>query len=149
MNLVRVSPWHEWQGVQRGVDRFFDHAFSRLFRDGMGSETDVAWTPRVDVHETEKELVFRYELPGFGRDEIEVTVEDGLLSVDAKRNSKREEGLKYHLVECTQQKFHRSFLIPSSADGEKVSANLKDGVLTVTLPKKEEAKPKQIPVSTK
>lgn len=149
MNLVKVSPWHGFQGVQTGMDRFFNDAFSSLFGDGMESWTNTAWTPRVDVNETDKEFLFTYELPGFGRDEIEVTVQDGWLTIQAERESQQDEDRKYHLIERTHRKFHRSFLLPRSVDGDKVSANLKDGVLAVTLPKKEEAKPKQIPVKTK
>ncbi len=149
MNLVKVTPWHGFQGVQTGMDRFFNDAFSSLFRDGTESRTSAAWTPRVDVHETDKEFVFTYELPGFGRDEIEVTVQDGWLTIQAERDSKREEDRKYHLIERAHRKFHRSFQLPRSVDGDEVAANLKDGVLAVTLPKKEEAKPKQIPVKTK
>lgn len=146
MNLIRVNPFRELQGFHTGVDRLFNDAVSRFFGDGTRVSWSGTWLPRVDIRETESELVFAAELPGFGREDIKVTVEDGQLTIEGERKVEKQEDAKYHLTERSYKNFYRSFLIPTSVDEGKVAANLKDGVLTLTLPKKEEAKPKQIPV---
>ena len=81
------------------------------------------------------------------KDEIDISVNEGRLSISGERQFTEEKETKHHRVERWYGKCYRSFLLPKSADAEKISANLKNGVLTVTMPKKEEAKPRQIPVS--
>ena len=143
MHLVRFNPFTELTGV----DRLLNDTFDRFF-EGTGTPlTNKTWSPSVDVSETETEVIFTAEFPGFEKDEIDISVNDGRLSISAERQFTEEKDTKHHRVERWYGKFYRSFLLPKSADAEKISANLKNGVLTLTLPKKEEAKPRQIPVS--
>ena len=143
MHLVRFNPFRELAGV----DRFFNDTFDRFFEDTDTPLANKTWSPSVDVSETETEVIFTAEFPGFEKDEINISVNDGRLSISAERPFTEEKDTKHHRVERWYGKFHRSFQLPKSADAGKISAHLKNGVLTLTLPKKEEAKPRQIPVS--
>ena len=147
MNLVRFNPFWEWRGVPSLMDRIFDDTFSRFFEDTETSFTGELWSPAVDVSETDKDIVFTAEFPGFEKKEIDITVDDSHLIISGERKFSDEGETKRHRVERWYGKFYRSFLLPKSVAAEKISAKLKKGVLTVTLPKKEEAKPRQIPVS--
>ena len=146
MNIVRVDPLEGIQRVYRAMDRFFDEPF---FRGPRSPETEAPlsnWIPPVDVYQTDDELVFKAELPGFDKKEIEISVQDGYLVVKGERKFEEEKGRTYHQVRRQYGRFYRSFRLPSKIDGEKVSAHLEKGLLTVTLPVKQEAKPKLIEV---
>jgi len=143
MHLVRFNPFRELTGI----DRLFNDTVNRSFEDADTRLTNRTWSPSVDVSETESEIIFTAEFPGFGKDEIDISVNEGRLSISGERQFTEKEKTKHHRVERWYGNFYRSFLLPKSADAEKISANLKNGVLTVTMPKKEEAKPRQIPVS--
>ena len=124
-----------------------DRLFDRFFEDTGTKLNGRTGSPSVDVSETENEIVFTAEFPGFEKDEIDISVNEGRLTISGERPFTEEKETKHHRVERWYGKFNRSFLLPKSADPETISANLKNGVLTVTMPKKEEAKPRQIPVS--
>ena len=143
MQLVRFNPFTELPGV----DRLFNDRFDGFFEDTDRRLTNKTWSPSVDVSETETEIIFTAEFPGLEKDEIDISVNEGRLSISGERAFPEEKDTKRHRVERWYGKFYSSFQLPKSADAEKISANLKNGVLTVTLPKKEEAKPRQIPVS--
>ncbi len=107
-----------------------------------------AWAPALDVHEDKDSFVIRAELPGLKREEIEVSLHDGALIISGERKfEKTEEGVEVHRQERFYGKFQRALTLPTQVAGDKVKAAYKDGVLTVTLPKAEAAKPKQIDVS--
>ena len=115
----------------------------RLF----GSPSDV-WAPALDVHEDKDNYIFRTELPGLKREDIEVSLQDGALVISGERKvEKVEEGVAVHRQERFYGKFQRALTLPEPVAADKVKAEYKDGVLTVTLPKTEEAKPKKIDVS--
>ena len=142
MKLVRYNPLLEWRGIDSVMDRFFNDRLT-----GFESSTGTVWTPAADVTETENELVFTTELPGFEKGDVDIAVNDGRLTITAEREYQEDKETRKHRIERWYGKFHRSFLLPKSADSEKISANLKNGVLTVNVPKKKEAKPRPIPVS--
>lgn len=142
MKLVRYNPVLDWRGIDSLVDRFFNDSLSEV-----ESTTSNVWTPAADVTETENELVFTTEFPGFEKGDVDIAVNDGRLTITAERKSEEDKETKKHRIERWYGKLHRSFLLPKSADSEKISATLKNGVLTVSVPKKEEAKPRQIPVT--
>lgn len=147
MSLVRINPMRELDNVQEMINRLFGDSMSRIFREDQ-SFTGGTWTPPVDIQETENELVFTYEVPGFEKDQINITVREGRLIVSGERKAEEQrKDRKFHHVERWRGSFYRSFLLPTSVDTEKISANLKQGLLTVVLPKKEESKPRQISVS--
>ncbi|MBZ5593008.1 MAG: Hsp20/alpha crystallin family protein [Acidobacteriia bacterium] len=104
----------------------------------------------MDIVETENELVVKADLPDVQLEDIDVRVENGTLSLKGERKFEKDSADKgYHRIERSYGSFVRSFTVPSSVDTEKVSADYKNGVLTVTLPKKEAAKPKQVKVAVK
>lgn len=107
-----------------------------------------AWAPVLDVREDKDSFVIRAELPGLKREEIEVSLQDGAIVISGERTvEKVEEGTEVHRQERYYGKFQRALSLPEPVAADKVKADYKDGVLTVTLPKTEEAKPKKIDVS--
>jgi len=105
------------------------------------------WSPLVDISEDEKEYVIKAEVPEMKKEEIKINVHDDVLAISGERKYEKEEkGKKYHRVERAYGSFLRSFVLPEDADGSKVNAEYKDGLLKVRLPKTEKAKPKAIEV---
>jgi HSP20 family protein len=105
------------------------------------------WTPLVDITEDEKEYLIKAELPEVKKEDVKVTVENGVLTMTGERKFEKEQkDKKYHRIERSYGSFMRSFSLPDAAAGDKVSAEFKDGVLKVHLPKSPEAKPKSIDV---
>ncbi len=106
------------------------------------------WAPPADVVETDDRLSFSFEVPGFRQDELTLHVENGVLSLEGDRKFEEEtKGKSYHRIERAYGHFLRSFALPMNVDVGKVSASLVDGVLKVDIPKREEAKPKAIPIA--
>jgi HSP20 family protein len=121
--------------LQDELDRLFDSPLT-------------AWSPVLDVHEDKDNYIFRTELPGLKREDIEVSLQDGALVISGERKAgKVEEGVEVHRQERYYGKFQRALTLPEPIAADRVKAEYKDGVLTVTLPKTEEAKPKKIDVS--
>jgi len=145
MAIVRWEPFRDLVTTQESFNRLFNQTFSQLFD---GPEPGVrTWAPAVDVYETEQNLVLKAEIPGIDPKDLEVRVEDGTLYLRGER--KTESDLKegnYHRIERSYGAFNRTFALPGSIDTNKVAAEYKSGVLTLTIPKKEEAKPKTIKV---
>jgi HSP20 family protein len=105
------------------------------------------WVPSVDVSETDGEYQIKAEIPDVRKEDVKVTLEDGVLTIQgARKQEKEDKGKKYHRVERTYGSFVRSFTLPDLVDEEKVKAEFKDGVLNLQLPKSEKAKPKAIEV---
>ena len=147
MAIVRWEPFRDILTTQDRFNRLFNEAFSGLFRGGE----EVAargWMPAVDIYETDQNLVLKAELPGVEPKDVEARIEDGTLYLKGERKAESEvkEG-NYHRVERSYGSFSRTFTLPSSVNPEQVHAEFKDGVLTLTLPKREEAKPKTIKIS--
>ncbi len=109
-----------------------------------------SWTPAVNVSEDESAYRISAELPEVPSGDVKVVVRDGVLTLKGERKAEtKTEGIKYHVVERTYGSFQRSFSLPKDANGEKVSAEFKNGVLLVTVPKREEVKPREIEVQVK
>jgi HSP20 family protein len=107
----------------------------------------VAWSPVVDIEETELNYLIRAELPGLSKEKVKVTVEDGVLTLSGERDLERKvEGKTFHHIERSHGTFTRSFTLPENAEAESVSANYKDGLLEIRVAKSEEALPKSIEV---
>ena len=127
--------------------RMFEDAFSRLLSE---PRTGRPWSPAVDIFETENEVVLKADVPGVELKDIEVRVENQTLTVKGERKFEQEEQRKgYHRIERSYGAFQRSFAVPHTVDTEKVAAEFKNGVLTISLPKKEAAKPRQVKVEVK
>jgi HSP20 family protein len=143
--LTKWNPLRELEEIQSRLSSLFGRTPLR----GLGEETMTVseWTPLVDITEDEKEYLIKAELPEVKKEDVKVTVENGTLSITGERKVEKEEkGKKYHRVERAYGSFMRSFTLPEGTTGDKVSAEFKDGVLKVHLPKSEEAKPKSIDV---
>jgi HSP20 family protein len=131
-------------GLRDELDRLFE-PFSELTR---GSQLLSVWNPAIDLYEDKDSLIVKAELPGMKKEEIDVSLHDGALSISGERKSEQrvENGENYR-SERFVGRFHRTVTLPSPVRGDQVKAQYKDGILTITLPKTEEAKPKQIEVN--
>jgi HSP20 family protein len=144
--LATWNPFGELDEVQNRLGSFFGGTFPR-FGNGNGGLKLADWSPQVDITEDEKEYLLKTDLPEMKKDEIKVDVENGVLSVSGERKAEKEEkNKKFHRIERSYGSFLRSFTLPEDADGAKVSADFKEGVLKVHLPKSPAAKPKAIEV---
>ena len=140
------DPFRELEDMSDRLNRMFSRpALPRT----NGKETMVVadWIPSVDVSETEGEYQIKAEIPDVKKEDVKVTLEDGVLTIQGQRKQEKEDtGKKYHRVERSYGSFVRSFTLPDLVDEEKVKAEFKDGVLNLQLPKSEKAKPKAIEV---
>jgi HSP20 family protein len=123
--------------------RLFEDAFTRILSEPRGNRP---WSPAVDIFETENELVLKADLPDVDQNKINVRVENQTLTIEGERGFEQEPTKGYHRIERSYGRFSRSFAVPQTFDTEQITAGYKNGVLTVTLPKREAAKPKQIKV---
>ena len=127
--------------------RLFEDAFTRFLAEPTDNRP---WTPAVDIYETENELVLKADLPEVSLNDIDVRVENQTLTIAGERKFQKEESKKgFHRIERSYGRFVRSFAVPNSFDTDKINAQFQNGVLTVTLPKKEAAKPRQVKVEVK
>jgi HSP20 family protein len=147
MAIVRYNPMRELRGMQEQMNRLLDLAWNREpgeeLREGI-------WQPLVDIFENDEAVVIRAELPGVEQEAIEVKIEGATLTIRGERKQDAEVRKEnYHRIERYYGPFQRSFLLPQTIDQEKVKAACDKGVLTITLPKRELVKPKQITVEVK
>ena len=145
MAIVRWDPFRELNAVQERMNRLFGDVYRAADDDVMRRG---AWAPPVDIYDSgNHELVIKAELPDMSKDDIEITVENNTLTLRGEK--KMDSAMKdecCHRIERTYGTFSRTFSLPTTVDTSKVSADYKNGVLTVKLPVREEAKPKQIQV---
>ncbi len=135
----------------RGLDQLFsDDVFRPLAlfnRLANGEDLGTGWIPAVDVHDNDEAYVFTAELPGLDKDDISITLENNVLTVSGERKFEDEaKGDNYRRIERAYGSFSRSFTLPSQVDQQKVSAEFKKGLLHISVPKAEQAKPKQIQI---
>ena len=144
-SLTKWNPFQELEEIQNRLSSIFGRTPIR----GLGEEamTVSEWRPLVDIVEDEKEYLIKAELPDVKKEDVKVTVENGVLTITGERKFEKEEkGKKYHRIERAYGSFMRSFTLPEGAAGDKISAEFKDGVLKVHLPKSAEPKSKPIDV---
>jgi HSP20 family protein len=143
--IVRWDPFREMGTLQDRMNRLFDEVWGRGRREDESVTGN--WMPSVDVKETKDALQIFTELPGVDPKDVEVTVESGVLTLKGQRNfEKAVEGESYHRVERAYGTFERSFTLPTNVDADRIQATYKHGVLQLSLPKREEAKPKSIAI---
>lgn len=149
MAIVRWEPFRDLVSLQGRMNRLFDESFRGLGRGGTEEDwTQGAWSPAVDIYEKDGNIVLKAELPGIEPKDVDVRVENNILTLKGERRADQEvQQESYQRVERSYGAFTRSFTLPSVVDTDKIKAEFKDGVLRLTLPKKEEAKPKQISIS--
>jgi HSP20 family protein len=151
MAIVKWEPFRDLAGLQDRMNRLFDESFRGLTRGGAADEDWAlggTWAPAVDIYEQEGHIVLKAELPGIDPKDVDIRLENNVLTLRGERkidNTVQRDN--YHRVERAYGSFTRSFTLPSVVDQEHIKADYKDGVLQVTLPKREEAKPKQISIS--
>jgi len=154
MALIRyqapeLAPWEaadRWSNLRDDLNSFFELPFWSSF--GRGGQLFTGWSPALDLYQNNDNVVAVIELPGTRKEEIEISLHDGTLTISGER--KRESSSNGDNAERTERyigAFRRSIALPTRVDANKVSATYRDGILTVTLPKAEEVKPKQIQVS--
>jgi HSP20 family protein len=142
MAIIRWEPARELASME--IDRL-----NRMFSEFYEETFSRAWVPAVDIYETDRhEVVLKAELPDMRREDINVTFENGVLTLKGERKFEQEvKKENFQRIERRHGSFSRSFTLPNTVDAGKISASYKDGVLTICLPQREEAKPKQIAVN--
>lgn len=141
MTLVRYNPMRHLAELPLDVETFFENY-------GLGQGRDTVWNPSVDILETEDGYELKAEVPGLKKEDIQVSLEDGLLTIRGEKKQESETRKRnYHFVERVFGKFERSFRLPENVKGDAIQAKYDSGVLSIVIPKSEAAKPKQIEVS--
>jgi HSP20 family protein len=149
MSRTQWNPFKDWEEWENRVATMLG---TRAATGNGGQEalTVAQWSPLVDIIEDEKEYLIQAELPDMKKEDVRLTVENEVLAISGERKFEKEEkGKKYHRVERAYGSFVRTFTLPEDADGSKVSADFKDGMLHVHLPKSEKAKPKAIAITVR
>lgn len=137
---ARYTPW------SGDLQRLFEELWNDRL-EGVPSSLGNVWSPAVDIEETDEAYVLRAEIPGLRKEDVKVSLADNVLTVSGeKKIEEKHEGRKYHRVERSYGAFQRSFTLGVPVQGNKIKAAFKDGVLEVTLPKSEEAKPREIDI---
>src|SRR4030042_2617374 len=146
MALIRWYPFREMSALQERMNRLFSDV--RAQAPVRGEEiVQGAWVPAVDIFETNEAIVLKAELPGITAQDISVEVKDNTLTLKGEKKFEKEvKEENYHRMERSYGSFQRAFTLPGTIHQEKVKAKFKDGILEITLPKVEEAKPKQVKV---
>jgi HSP20 family protein len=147
MNLIKWDPFRELEDVSSRLNRIFGRPLARM-EPNSEMLAMVDWTPSADISETDTAYLIKAEIPGVKKEDVKVTLQDGILTIQGERKSEKEEkDKKFHRIECSYGSFMRSFRVPDDADESGVKAEFKDGILNVTLNKSAKAKPKAINVS--
>jgi HSP20 family protein len=153
MSLIRyqtpeIATWpsfDRWASLRDEMNSLFDlPVMSNLARQ---AQLFSGWTPALDLYQTNDNIIAVVEIPGMRKENIDISLHDGMLTIGGDRNTARAEGESAERTERFSGKFRRSVSLPTRVDAGKVSAIYKDGILTVTLPKAEEAKPKKVEVN--
>jgi HSP20 family protein len=146
MALVGWDPFRELEEVSDRLNRMF----ARPAASGTNGKENMIvadWTPSVDISETEGEYLIKAEIPDVKKEDVKITLEDGVLTIQGQRKQEKEDkGTRYHRIERSYGSFVRTFSLPDVIEVERVKAEFKDGVLNLHLPKSEKAKPKAIEV---
>lgn len=153
MSIIRYQPPQSlaWTGFDRlsslrdELDSLFEMPFWSNF--GRQSQLFSGWSPALDLYQNNDNVIARVELPGMRKEDIEISLQEGMLTISGERKSETAEDNKAERTERYVGKFRRSISLPTPVDTNRVTANYRDGILTITLPKAEEAKPKQIQVN--
>jgi len=154
MTLVKWNPSKELLNIEREFNRLFN-SFTHRFGFGNGDELDreyenAVWSPLSDIYEDKDNYYLKMDLPGVRKDEVKISYVDGQLSISGERKQEKEsKNGAYHRLERNYGKYFRSFMLPQKIKEDKIDAEFRDGQLTVTIPKADEAKPKEIDIKVK
>jgi HSP20 family protein len=144
MSLVRWEPFRDLLSLQERLNRAFEASRQ------SGEEQLGTWAPAVDIYETEKEIVLKADLPGIALADVDIRLDNNVLTVRGERRFEKEvKDDNYHRVERAYGNFVRTFTLPNTVNAEQIEGAYENGVLKITMPKREEARPKQIKVTVK
>jgi HSP20 family protein len=143
--ITRWDPFREIASFRDQINRLFEDSFAR----GRSADSDLTvWAPAVDIYETENELVLKADLPDINEKDLDIRVENNMLTLRGERKFEKTTSEDNYLrVERSYGTFSRSFSLPNTVNAESIQADYRNGVLTVRMPKREESKPRQIKVS--
>lgn len=143
--ISRWEPFRDMLSLRADMDRLFSSLFG-----GIHEEREGLWAPIVDIEEDNDNITVKAEIPGMNKDDIKVSVQSNILTITGERKQESETKNKtFHRVERSYGRFSRMITLPTDVDSDKVKANYKDGILSITLPKPETVKPKQVDVEIK
>jgi HSP20 family protein len=146
MTLTRFDPFRDLAALQDRMNRLFNDSLQGRSQDEAMLHRG-AWTPAVDIYETDGALVLKAELPDIKREDIDVNIENNMLTLRGERRIDHEvKQEQFHRIERAYGAFVRQFSLPTTVDAARIGAEYKNGVLTVTLPLREEAKPRSIKI---
>lgn len=147
MSMIKYDPFRDLRNLQDEMTRLFTGSRPGLL--GQEAMAHGAWAPNVDIYEDKDRLFLEAELPGMKRDDFEISVENNVLTLSGERKfEKKTEGDNYHRVERSYGSFTRSFTLPQTVTADGATADFVDGVLRVSLPKREETKARKIEISS-
>lgn len=147
MALVRWDPVREMDSLQSDMNRVFDRFFDAKSTSGNGAAR--RWIPSMDLVESEEELILRADLPGMTRDDVNIEIKDGVLTISGERRAEHQDRAEgFHRVERAFGSFSRSLSLPDGIDAGKVEADFKDGVLEVRVPKPEQSQPTRVQIGS-
>jgi HSP20 family protein len=147
MTLTKWDPFKDLLSLQDRMNRLFDESV-RNVKTGDEALSSAIWSPAVDIYETDDEVVVKAELPEVNQKDIDIQIENNTLTLRGERKFNKETKKEnFHRIERSYGTFSRSFTLPGTIDQEKISADYKDGILKISMPKREETKPKQIKVA--
>ena len=147
MTLTRWKPFGELQPLHDNINRLFENEFKKDLPQGTGFDT---WYPAADIYETKDDYVFKLEVPGLARDDVNVEFHDNVLTVKGEKKTEKEvKEENYHRIESYSGSFSRSFKVPQNADPGKIAASMNGGILELRIAKAEEKKPKAISIDVK
>lgn len=148
MTLVKYNPGRNLLNFRSNLDHLFDEFFG--LDEGRWPESTLNVVPAVNLEETEDAFIISAELPGMSKKDIAIKLENNILSISGEKKAEKEQkGKNFHRVERSYGKFHRAFELPGFVQRESIDAAYENGVLSVKVPKAEEAKPKQIDIKVK
>jgi len=147
MSIVRYDPFRDLRSLQQEVNRLFTGNFARAFdQEGFAGGS---WSPSVDIYENKDQIVLEAELPGMNREDFDLSVENNTITLRGERRfEKKDDTDNYHRVERAYGSFTRSFTLPNTVSSEGATADYRNGVLRVTLPKREDTKARRIEVKS-
>lgn len=148
-----LTPWRPLGMIEpfrKEMETLMERFFGEESGNGHPLQAIQSWAPRIDVEETDKEIVVKADLPGVDPKAVEVSVENGVLTVRGEKKEEKEKKEKnFHRIERFSGSFYRAIALPPGTDAEKVNASSANGVIIITIPKKPEAQPKKITVTPK
>jgi HSP20 family protein len=146
---MAIVKWNPFREIDDMFERY-NRAIGWPYRGRQEVMASGEWSPRVDIAETDNEFTIKAEIPEIKKEDVKVTVDNGVLNIRGERKQEKEEkNKKFHRIERYYGSFSRSFTLPGNVDETKIEASFKDGMLNLQIPKVEEAKPKAIEVKVK